>query len=369
MIVTVGDVEVAGLLRGVAVGRGHALPQRPERGLVGRGQPGRGVVVRVAVRPEHQLRVGVEVDVRLDLLDPADDPAGDEVAHPLGLRRGERGRAAVGLRRGAAGRAAAAAPLVAPVAVEVGADGAGAGVGLPVLPPGPVRPGGDVVLGAVRVHRDHDPDLAGVDQGADRRVGGVLRGQLGDDVEAHLRGQVLPGVLLAGEEDLGLVLVGGHVVADLHRGQLPALVRGADALPADQRRVRRDGRVDHGVLLGVVVVAAVGRREVVGHRAARGAGAGRRQRGDGVAELAQRGDLGRGGGDEQRPVLGTVDGGAGARHLAALDDVAHAVDLVGRRRRRGGRGGRGRGGTGLRRQRHDRERRDGADGQCGAQPG
>ena len=162
---------------------------------------------------------------RLDLLDAADHPAVHEVADHPGLRRRERRRAAVRLRGRAAGRAAAAAPAVAVVAVQVGADVRRAAVGLAVLAPRPVAAGGDVVLGAVRVDRRDDPDLPAVHDVADPGVGGVVVGVLVQQVQRHLHGQVLPGVVVGLVEHLGLVLVGAHVVGDLHRDDVPALVR------------------------------------------------------------------------------------------------------------------------------------------------
>jgi hypothetical protein len=50
-------------------------------------------------------------------------------------------------------------------------------------------------------------------------------------VQGHLEAHVLVGVVEAVEQDLGLVLVGAHVVADLGRPQLAALVR----LPIENR--------------------------------------------------------------------------------------------------------------------------------------
>src|SRR5688500_3215539 len=103
-----------------------------------RGDGGEGV----AVRPQDLLAGAVERDGRLDLLATADDAAVDEVAHRPGLGRGEGLRAAVGERGLRARRAAAAAPAVVVVAVEVGADGGRAGIGLAVLAPGTIRGAG-----------------------------------------------------------------------------------------------------------------------------------------------------------------------------------------------------------------------------------
>src|SRR6185503_5460554 len=145
----------------------------------------------------------------------ADDPAVDEVPDDPGLGRREGRRATVGLRGGAAGRAAAAAPLVAVVAVEVRAHVRGTGVGLAVLAPRAVAAGGDVVLRAVRVHRRDDPDLAAVHDGADPGVGRVVVRVQVQQVDRHLHGQVLAGVVVGVVEHLGLGLVGADVVGDL----------------------------------------------------------------------------------------------------------------------------------------------------------
>ena len=203
----------------------------------------------------------MEVDVGLDLLHATDHPAVDEVAQRLRLGCGERRRPPVGLRRGGAGRAAAATPVVGPVAVQVGADVGRTAVGLPVLAPGPVRPGGDVVLAAVRVDRRHDPDLPAVDDVGDPGVGAVAVGEEVEQVDRHLDGQVLTGVLLGVEQDLRLVLVGADVVGDLHRHQVAALVRRTDADLAGDRRMVGDDLVHDGGQFRVVVVVGVGRRE------------------------------------------------------------------------------------------------------------
>src|SRR5690606_1627957 len=233
-----------------------------------------GVVVGVAVGPQHQLAVGVEVDGRGDLLLAVDHPAADEVGDLLHLGGGLGGRAAVGDVGGVAGVAAAAAPLVGPVPVQVGADGAGALVGLGVLPPRLVGAVGDVVLAAVRVDVGQDPDLPGIDQLGHLGVAAVVLGEGAQQVDSHLHGQVLAGVLGVGEQHLGAVVVGADVGGDLHRDQLAALVRGADDLLGRQVRVVRDGRVDHLVEFGEGVVVGVLRREVADPGAAAVLGAG-----------------------------------------------------------------------------------------------
>src|SRR5690606_9968881 len=117
----------------------------------------------------------------------------------------------------------AAAPLVAPVAVEVGA------AVLPVLAPALVLAGRDVVGGAVRVGHRHHPDLPAVHGLPHTAVGGVAVGEPLHDVQAHLGGEVLAGVLVADEQHFRLVLVLGRVVADLHQRDVAALVGRADA--------------------------------------------------------------------------------------------------------------------------------------------
>jgi len=110
----------------------------------------------------------------------------------------------------------------------------------------------------------------------------VRRGEPHQHLLAGLHGEVtdrevLPGVVQRVEEDLGLVLVGPHVVADLRRPQLSALVALADREDLDDRRVGGGDRVDLGGHLGVGVVTRVLRREVA-----------RERRPDGRAEQRQR---------------------------------------------------------------------------------
>ena len=118
--------------------------------------------------------------------------------------------------------------MIAVVPVEVRADRARPGVGLAVLAPGPVRRAGEVVLGAVRVDREHDPDLAGVDDAGDPAVRAVARGQPAQQREVLLERQVLAGVMQRIEHDLRLGLVGGDVVRDLGDPQVAMLVALAD---------------------------------------------------------------------------------------------------------------------------------------------
>src|SRR4029453_7741727 len=113
----VGDVEVAGLLRGVAVGGGHGSAHGGEGVVLVGVHAGGGVAVGVAVGPQDQLGVGVEVDGGAQLLDPADDPGVDEVPDPLGLGGREGRWSPVGGGRRAAAGPAAAAPPAAPVPV------------------------------------------------------------------------------------------------------------------------------------------------------------------------------------------------------------------------------------------------------------
>ena len=64
------------LLGRVAVGaRPCARPSATNASVVERGHVGRDVLLRVAVRPQDELAVGVERDVGPDLLDAVDDAA------------------------------------------------------------------------------------------------------------------------------------------------------------------------------------------------------------------------------------------------------------------------------------------------------
>ena len=187
-------------------------------------------VVRVPVRVEDQVAVGVVADPRRDVR-----VRDHEVGHARVFGRRERVRAAVGLAVVLATRPAAAAPPVAVVAVLIGAVCARRWSLLPVLAPEPVRAGGDVVLGAVRVQAGDDVDLARVDERRDRR----LR-RLGKQVhqrEDDLDGQVLARVMLADEEHARLGQVVARVVRDAHADQVPALVGG----PEREDRARSPG--------------------------------------------------------------------------------------------------------------------------------
>ena len=150
---------------------------------------------------------------------------GEEVAHGPGLRRRERLGPVVRDRLGVLAGPAAQAPAVVVVPVEVGPDRARSRRRLAVLAPEVEVAALDVELRAVGVHREHDPDLARVDDRGDPRARPVAVGQPVEDVQGHLEAHVLVGVVEAVEQDLGLVLVGPDVVADLGRPQLAALVR------------------------------------------------------------------------------------------------------------------------------------------------
>ena len=97
-------------------------------------------------------------------------------------------------------------------------------------------------VGAVRVHREDDPDLARVDDVRDPGVLAVAVGEPVEDVQGHLEAHVLVGVVEAVEQDLGLVLVDVDVVADLRRPQLAALVALADREQVDDVGVGRGDR-------------------------------------------------------------------------------------------------------------------------------
>ena len=261
-LVAVGDVEVRRLLGLVAVARGHGPGEGDEGRVVARRHVGGDVDARVAVRPQHELAVRVERDVRPDLLDAVHHAAVHEVTERPGLRGRERLRAAVDDGRRVAGGAAAAAEAVVVVAVEVRADGRAAGVRLAVLAPGAERGAGQVVPQAVGVQGEDDEGLPGLDEAGDRRVGAVAAGQPAQDGQGLFGGEVLPGVVEGVDQDLGLGLVRGHVVADLGDPDVAALVALAD------REDRHDVGVvllrprDLGDQLGPVVVAGHRGREV-----------------------------------------------------------------------------------------------------------
>ena len=156
-------------------------------------------------------------------------------------------------------------PGVVVVAVEVGAHGARAGVGLAVLAPAAIRVAAQVVLQAIGVDHGDDPDASRVHDVGDALAEGrglaVLAGQQLEDVEGHLGRQVLTGVMQPIEHDLGLALVGADVVADLRREDGPALVAVAEGEDTHDVRVRGLGiheRLDH---LGVAVIPRVLRRD------------------------------------------------------------------------------------------------------------
>ena len=100
----------------------------------------------------------------------------------------------------------------------------------------------------------------------DPRIDAVAVDEPVEDVEGHLGGHVLVGVVSAVEHDLGLVLVDGDVVGDLDRPQLAALVARPDREALDDVGVRRgDGR-DLGRQLRVAVIALPARGELGGGR-------------------------------------------------------------------------------------------------------
>jgi hypothetical protein len=169
----VGPVETAagGLVDGLAgraVGEAEAVDAADGRGDTA-GQTHLRVVVggaraaAVAEGQQDQLAERVPVDVPLD----ADAGEGVDVADEgLVLGRVAGGDAAVRLGAGARGGAAGDGPLVGPVAVDVGADAAGAGADLAVLAP-------ETVVGG------------GVDEAWEMSVGAVTR-KGGDDVPSGL---------------------------------------------------------------------------------------------------------------------------------------------------------------------------------------
>ena len=219
-------------------------------------------------------------------------------------------------------------------------------------------PTGDVVLGAVGVDHEHDPDLARVDDLGDARVDAVAVDEPVEDVQRHLGRHVLVGVVGAVEHDLGLVLVGRDVVRDLDRPDVAALVALADREARHDRRVGGRHGGDLGGDLGVAVVALLAGRELGrGHDRRRAeARAGwrgwrRGPTGDGIAS-AKDGASGRpchrtDGPARRRQTSRSLDWARYAYAMSDLDDVAG-------RHRHVGRGPRGRGRRRARRRRRDR---------------
>ena len=197
-----------------------------------------------------------------DLLAAVDDPAVHEVAQGPGLGGGEGRRPPVVPRGRVARRAAAAPPAVVVVAVQVGPDETGPGRRLAVLAPEPVRVAGDVVDVPVRVEREDDPDLAGVDHGAHAGVGRVVARERVEEGERLLQAEPLAGVVQGVDQDLRLRLVERHVVGDLGDPDVAPLVALPDREDVDEVGVGGLDGVDLGHHLGVGVVAAVAARVV-----------------------------------------------------------------------------------------------------------
>ena len=245
----------------VAVGRGHLAAEGRQCSPVLRGHVGRDVGHRVAVRPHHQPAVFVERRSGADLLPPADDAAGHEVAHrpSLGRREGlcpavvEAARARAGLP--------AAAPAITVVAVEIRPDRRGPRRRLAILAPVVEPAAGDVEFLAVGVDHEDDPDLTRVDDVRDPRVVAIAVDEPVHDREGHLGGHVLVGVVPAVEHDLGLGLIDADVVRDLDCPDVAALVALADREAMDDVGVRGGQRGDLGGHLGVAVVAGPSSRE------------------------------------------------------------------------------------------------------------
>ena len=119
---------------------------------------------------------------------------------------------------------------------------------------------GEVVLEAVGVDHEDDPGAPLVDEAGHPLALAVSAGEEVQDIDGHLRAQVLPGVVEAVEEDLGLTLVEARVVADLGRPELATLVALADGEDADDVRVRGRHRLDvRRHLLERVVPGVLGR--------------------------------------------------------------------------------------------------------------
>ena len=147
------------------------------------------------------------------------------------------------------------------VPVDISANAGGARVGLTVLPPETVAgPGVNIAVG---VDEGNDDVLNAVEQVGDLGVVSVAVEEVVDDVVADGSADVLPGVDLALEVDLGLV----HSTAggDVEGGLVASLVR-----PADGGDVGGEGGVGSGALtvpqdnliVGVVILKPLG---VLGH--------------------------------------------------------------------------------------------------------
>ncbi len=327
-----GDVQVARLLGSIAVAGGHLLADVDQRVVVGAGHVARDVRHRVAIRPHDQAAGLVERDVDTDLLPTADDATSEEVAHRTGLRRRERPGSAVGDGLRVRACATAAAPAVAEVAVEIRPDVRRTRGRLAVLAPSMELAGGDVVLGAIGVEQEDDPDLAAVDDLPDAAVRPVAIDQPAHDLEGHLDAHVLVRVGAAVVEDLRLRLVGPHVVGDLHGPQFATVMALADRDALGDVRMGRDDGLRRCADLRVGVVALVSRGELV-----RGEGGG----GEGD-ESAERD------GGQRRPAAGGAAEGGHAAILRPMARPAHpsggpATDHPNVRARARAHGARGRG--------------------------
>ena len=261
-LVPVGDVEVRGLHRAVAVPRRHRAAERRE-GVAVQARHVRGHIgLRVAVGPEDELAVGVQRDVGADLLDAVNHAAVHEVPNRPNLRGGPGAGPAIRDVQPAAGAAVAAAPPVAVVAVEIREDRHAGRRPLEVLAPGAERGAGEVIAHAVRVDGKDDEGLALVHEARGLLVRAVAVRQPAQDRQRLLRGQVLAGVVEGVDEDLRLVLVHGHVVADLGHQDHAALVAPADGEDAHDVRVVHGGLADLANQLRPVVVPAPAGRPV-----------------------------------------------------------------------------------------------------------
>ena len=83
------------------------------------------------------------------------------------------------------------------------------------------------------------------------------------DVERHLDGDMLAGVVLADEQDFGFVLVGGDVVADLDRPQLAPLIGLTNTEEIDQVRIPRSYLLDVSHHLIVIVIGCICRWKII----------------------------------------------------------------------------------------------------------
>ena len=199
----------------------------------------------------------------------------------------------------AAGRAAAAAPLVAVVAVEVGADGGRAGVRLAVLAPGAERVAGEVEAHPVGVEGEDDEDLAAVDEAAHDPVAARSRGSASGAVaracsvvrcsRAWWSASMRTSGSASSSSTLSLILAARcRGPGSSRRSRTRRRGRGSSPPPAGSRRPSRAGcgsRSGWSGSLGSAAATVAGAPSGTSERG--GEADGRRERGDGRAADGQ----------------------------------------------------------------------------------